>query len=427
MEDEKIYYEEFFRPDGDAAGIIRRRALARAETVRQLLPEYRARAVSAAGVEDMRVLERIREACASVPEGTDWRTARKAVEAELEGVSKNARARAEFLLRTHVQQARAMAKWRDIQRDAAFLPYLMYQTLGDDKVRPSHRALDGKILPAGDDFWKTHFPPWDYGCRCVVVQLTEKTARELAEAKDSNAEFMAPSAKQDFEARFREEGRGDYRFRPDETLDISELDYPPARKKEMLDILKNPAHTVVNEKGERENAFEYLWRRGPQEKDEEWLKAEREKAKEAHPQAEFAVVRDSETGQVLARYKGLDGEVEDTKGLLDRKGGEGGWKLWTTHIHPTFAAPSPRDVLTALNKRASARETVITEWSRQRLSVTDEARNHGRRLREEAEAWALRLKEAENAPAKEFKKIYEEWERWLRAHRAELKYEENAK
>ena len=101
--DKEVYSEEFFRPDGDAAGIIRRRALARAETVRQLLPEYRARAVSAAGVEDMRVLERIREACASVPEGTDWRTARKAVEAELEGVSKNARARAEFLLRTHVQ------------------------------------------------------------------------------------------------------------------------------------------------------------------------------------------------------------------------------------------------------------------------------------------------------------------------------------
>ncbi len=421
--DKEVYYEEFFRPDGDAAGIIRRRALARAETVRQLLPEYRARAVSAAGVEDMRVLERIREACASVPEGTDWRTARKAVEAELEGVSKNARARAEFLLRTHVQQARAMAKWRDIQRDAAFLPYLMYQTLGDDKVRPSHRALDGKILPAGDNFWKTHFPPWDYGCRCVVVQLTEKTARELAEAKDSNAEFMAPSAKQDFDARFREEGRGDYRFRPDETLDISELDYPPARKKEMLDILKNPAHTVVNEKGERENAFEYLWRRGPQAKDEEWLLAERAKAKEAHPMAEFAVVRDSETGQVLARYEGLDGETGDEKGLLDRHG----WKLWTTHIHPKLQAPSPTDVLTALRSQASARETVITEWSRQRLSVTPDFRNRSGKLREEAEAWALRLKEAENAPTKEFEKIYDEWERWLDAHKAELGYERNAK
>ena len=427
MEKDKDYYEPFFKADEDAAGTIRRRALARAETVRELLPEYRARAVSAAGVEDMRVLERIREACASVPEGTDWKTARKAVEAELEGVSKNARARAEFILRTHVQQARAMAKWRDIQRDADFLPYLMYQTLGDDKVRPSHRALDGKILPANDQFWKTHFPPWDYGCRCVVVQLTEKTARELAESKDSDAEFLSPNAKQDFEARFREEERGDYRFRPDEILDISELDYPPARKKLLFETLKGEAHTVVNELGEEENAFDYLWRRGPQAKDEAWLLAERDKAKKARPQAEFAVVRDSMTGQVLARYRGLDGEVEDEKGLLDRKGGEGGWKLWTTHIHPTFAAPSPRDVLTALNKRASARETVITEWSRQRLSVTDEARNHGRRLREEAEVWELRLKEAEKAPTKEFKTIYEEWERWLRAHRAELKYEENAK
>ena len=423
MEKDKDYYEPFFKADEDAAGTIRRRALARAETVRELLPEYRARAVSAAGVEDMRVLERIREACASVPEGTDWKTARKAVEAELEGVSKNARARAEFILRTHVQQARAMAKWRDIQRDAAFLPYLMYQTLGDDKVRPSHRALDWKILPADDPFWKTHFPPWDYGCRCIVVQLTEKTARELAESKDSDAEFLSPNAKQDFEARFREEERGDYRFRPDEILDISELDYPPARKKLLFETLKGEAHTVVNELGEEENAFDYLWRRGPQAKDEAWLLAERDKAKKARPQAEFAVVRDSETGQVLARYKGRDGETDDEKGLLDRHG----WKLWTTHIHPQYAAPSPDDVLMALRSQASARETVITEWSRQRISVTPEIRNRSGRLREEAEEWGRRLKAAENAPTKVFDEVYAKWRRWLRAHKADLGYEEKAK
>ena len=415
-------YGEMTGPAADVAGLIRNRALARAETVRELLPEYRARAVSAAGIEDTRVLERIREACASVPEGEDWREARKRIAAELEGVSKNARARAEFLLRTHVNQARAMAKWRDIQRDADFLPYLMYQTHGDDRVRPEHKALDGKILPAGDDFWKTHFPPWDYGCRCTVVQLTEKTARQLAASGGSNADFMSPNDMEDYKAKFGNRGRGDYAFRPDETLDISELDYPPEKKEKMLEILKSPAHTVVNERGETENAFDYLWRRGPQAKDEAWLKAERDKARGKHPLAEFAVVRDARTGAVLARYEGLDGTIEDSKGLYRRTG----WELWTTHIHPKMEAPSPDDALMAL-KKASGRETVITDWSRRRMSVDSDFKQRCGDLRRELEEWSRRFKAAEKGTAREFERLYADWNKWLDAHKAELGYEEKAK
>lgn len=74
------------------------------------------------------------------------------------------------------------------------------------------------------------------------------------------------------------------------------------------------------ERGETENAFDYLWRRGPQAKDEAWLKAERDKARGKHPLAEFAVVRDARTGAVLARYEGLDGTIEDSKGLYRRTG-----------------------------------------------------------------------------------------------------------
>ena len=54
--------------------------------------------------------------------------------------------------------------------------------------------------------------------------------------------------------------------------------------------------------------------------DEAWLKAERDKARGKHPLAEFAVVRDARTGAVLARYEGLDGTIEDSKGLYRRTG-----------------------------------------------------------------------------------------------------------
>lgn len=46
--------------------------------------------------------------------------------------------------------------------------------------RPHHVALDGLILPADHPFWRTHFPPNGWGCKCRVVGVaSDKTARAL--------------------------------------------------------------------------------------------------------------------------------------------------------------------------------------------------------------------------------------------------------
>lgn len=42
------------------------------------------------------------------------------------------------------------------------------------EIRSSHAALDGLILPADDPFWKDHFPPWEWNCRCQVVGVTQE-------------------------------------------------------------------------------------------------------------------------------------------------------------------------------------------------------------------------------------------------------------
>jgi len=49
-----------------------------------------------------------------------------------------------------------------------------YSTVGDDRVRPSHAALDGVRLPKDDPFWKTNMPPNGYNCRCTVIEIYEE-------------------------------------------------------------------------------------------------------------------------------------------------------------------------------------------------------------------------------------------------------------
>ena len=51
---------------------------------------------------------------------------------------------------------------------------LQYRTAHDERVRASHRVLDGITLPKSHPFWQTHYPPNGWGCRCHVVQVLRK-------------------------------------------------------------------------------------------------------------------------------------------------------------------------------------------------------------------------------------------------------------
>lgn len=45
---------------------------------------------------------------------------------------------------------------------------LRYSTVGDARVRDAHRALNGVTLPMSHVFWKTHYTPNGWKCRCDV-------------------------------------------------------------------------------------------------------------------------------------------------------------------------------------------------------------------------------------------------------------------
>ena len=64
-------------------------------------------------------------------------------------------------------------KWLDIDRDKDLFPFLEYRTANDNKVRTSHRELNGKVLPVDSPFWDKYYPANGWNCRCTVKQLQE--------------------------------------------------------------------------------------------------------------------------------------------------------------------------------------------------------------------------------------------------------------
>jgi SPP1 gp7 family putative phage head morphogenesis protein len=70
------------------------------------------------------------------------------------------------------------------------LPFWVYRTMGDNRVRPAHRALQGFIARADDPFWRKYYPPNGFNCRCMVDAIGGEHAREVA----GNQNFTAPAA-----------------------------------------------------------------------------------------------------------------------------------------------------------------------------------------------------------------------------------------
>lgn len=53
-------------------------------------------------------------------------------------------------------------------------PYFKIVTAGDDDVRPSHQLLEGVILPGTDPIWLKLWTPFDWNCRCYIINLSER-------------------------------------------------------------------------------------------------------------------------------------------------------------------------------------------------------------------------------------------------------------
>lgn len=72
---------------------------------------------------------------------------------------------------TNLRMAYAAGKWQQAEQLKARRPYLRYVAVLDRRTRPDHRDWHGTVLPMDHPWWKTHYPPNGWGCRCTVQQL----------------------------------------------------------------------------------------------------------------------------------------------------------------------------------------------------------------------------------------------------------------
>lgn len=94
----------------------------------------------------------------------------------------------------NMNSAYAVGRYKELCEEADVAPYWQYMCITDEKTRPEHLAMHGKVFRADDDFWTHFFPPNGWNCRCFVKNLT-KGMLERKGLTVENSENKISSAK----------------------------------------------------------------------------------------------------------------------------------------------------------------------------------------------------------------------------------------
>jgi SPP1 gp7 family putative phage head morphogenesis protein len=147
-----------------------------------LMEAEKQRAFTVAGVTQARAVQEVMDALdRAIEDGTTVEEFKAAVGGTLaESWGGVDAPRLETVFRTNVMQAYNDGR-ADVFADPEVRkarPYLRFDAVGDSRTSEICEALDGKVLPADDSFWRTHSPPLHPNCRSIVTPLTDAEAGE---------------------------------------------------------------------------------------------------------------------------------------------------------------------------------------------------------------------------------------------------------
>lgn len=172
-----------------AATRFGKKAALTSDVFERLSAAAKGQAFRVATVHKAGLIQRIRSVVErAIRDGRSWPDVRKEIVALLDsdGIPRPALSRLRTMFGNNVQQGYNDARRElldDPEINVAF-PFRQYLTVGNGTpgvrgVRPEHAALHGLIFKWDDPFWDSHTPPWDYGCRCTFVALTEGQVRRM--------------------------------------------------------------------------------------------------------------------------------------------------------------------------------------------------------------------------------------------------------
>ena len=81
------------------------------------------------------------------------------------------------IFQCNMNSAYAVGRYREQIENADVAPYLQYVAIMDNRTRPEHSAMNGKVFRYDDPIWNTMYPPNGWNCRCMVTQLTKGDVR----------------------------------------------------------------------------------------------------------------------------------------------------------------------------------------------------------------------------------------------------------
>lgn len=174
----------------------------------------------------------------------------------------------------NMNSAYAVGRYKEQMEDVDFAPYFQYQCILDNRTRPEHKALHGKVFRYDDPIWQSIYPPNGWNCRCFVKSLSDRDlARKGLKVESSEGHLREISTIVGGEEKtitaydFSVNGK-DYTLKPDagwdtnlgmhldetlnKTLDekISKINSAEIRKEFNLDVT---AHDIYQEISKIEN------------------------------------------------------------------------------------------------------------------------------------------------------------------------------
>jgi hypothetical protein len=92
--------------------------------------------------------------------------------------------RTQVIYNTNLRTSHAAGRWAQMTDPEvlASRPYWRYVHRSHTNPRLEHKAWSGKVLPAMDPWFNSHYPPNGFGCKCTVEAINEREMNHLGKS-----------------------------------------------------------------------------------------------------------------------------------------------------------------------------------------------------------------------------------------------------